>query len=101
VRDEVELAGAKIQVSPERLVEEMHLITPHGRKIYHGFWAVRWIAWRLPALWLFAPLLQLPGVPEAGQELYLWVARNRFQLIPCHGGVCTLSHDRRPVSRNA
>jgi predicted DCC family thiol-disulfide oxidoreductase YuxK len=101
VRDEQELARENIRVNPDRLLEEMHLVAPHGRKIYHGFGAVCWIAWRLPALWLFAPLMQLPGVPEAGQKLYLWVARNRFQLIPCHGGICTLPHHARPASRNA
>jgi hypothetical protein len=25
-----------------------------------------------------------------GQKIYLWVARNRFRLVPCHGGVCSL-----------
>src|SRR5205085_2263105 len=64
VRDAKQMAKERISVAPARLLEEMHLIPPHGQKLYHGFGAVRWIAWRLPALWLFAPLLQLPGVPE-------------------------------------
>jgi predicted DCC family thiol-disulfide oxidoreductase YuxK len=92
VRDEIQLAGVDLGVEPERLLEEMHLIPAGEAKIYHGFGALRWMAWRLPALWLIAPLLYLPGVPEAGQRLYLWVARNRFHLVPCHGGVCTLPH---------
>jgi predicted DCC family thiol-disulfide oxidoreductase YuxK len=77
---------------PERLLEEMHLLTPGGGRVYHGFAAFRWMAWRLPLLWPIAPLLYLPGVPWLGQRLYLWVARNRFHLVPCHGGVCTLKH---------
>ena len=37
-----------------------------------------------------SPLLYLPGVPQIGQKIYLWVAKNRFRLVPCHGGVCTV-----------
>jgi len=77
-------------LEPARLLEEMHLVPAAGRPIYHGFGAFRWLAWRLPVLWLLAPLLYLPGVPWLGQRLYLWVARNRFKLAPCHEGVCHL-----------
>ena len=76
-------------LDPARLLEEMHVLTP-DRQVYHGFGALRWLAWRLPPLWALAPLLYIPGVPALGQRLYLWVARNRFRLVPCHGGVCTL-----------
>jgi predicted DCC family thiol-disulfide oxidoreductase YuxK len=78
---------------PERLLEEMHLLTPGGGRVYHGFAAFRWIAWRLPLLWPVAPFLYIPGVPWLGQRLYLWVARNRFHLVPCHGGICTLKRN--------
>jgi predicted DCC family thiol-disulfide oxidoreductase YuxK len=74
----------------DRLLQEMHLLSPQGRSVYHGFRAFRWMAWRLPPLWLLIPLLYLPGMASLGQRLYLWVARNRFRLVPCHGGVCTL-----------
>jgi predicted DCC family thiol-disulfide oxidoreductase YuxK len=73
-----------------RLMEEMHLITPDGQHVYHGFHVFRWMAWRMPILWLIAPFLYLPGVPWLGQKIYLWVARNRYQLVPCQDGVCTL-----------
>ena len=76
-------------LDPARLLEEMHVLTP-DRRVYHGFGALRWLAWRLPPLWVLAPLLYIPGVPALGQRLYLWVARRRFRLVPCHGGVCTL-----------
>ncbi|MCI0638541.1 MAG: DUF393 domain-containing protein [Gemmataceae bacterium] len=72
------------------LTEEMHVLTPDGRRIYHGFGAFRWLAWRLPLLWPIAPFLYLPFLPTLGQRLYLWIARNRFRLIPCHGGVCAI-----------
>jgi predicted DCC family thiol-disulfide oxidoreductase YuxK len=80
---------------PERLLEEMHLVTPDGQRVYHGFKAFRWMAWRLPLLWGLAPSLYLPGVPALGQWVYLWIARNRFQLVPCRDGVCTLPAPKR------
>jgi predicted DCC family thiol-disulfide oxidoreductase YuxK len=73
---------------PEQLLEQMHLLPPGGRKVYRGFEAFRWIAWRLPLLWPLAPFLYLPGMKSLGQRVYLWIARNRFRLVPCHGGVC-------------
>jgi predicted DCC family thiol-disulfide oxidoreductase YuxK len=78
------------------LVDEMHLLTPDGSHLFHGFGALRWLAWRLPALWLIAPFLYIPGVPALGQRAYLWVARNRFRIVPCHGGVCTIQRKEKP-----
>jgi predicted DCC family thiol-disulfide oxidoreductase YuxK len=75
---------------PSRLLEEMHLVPRAGKPIYHGFGAFRWLAWRLPPLWLAAPFLYLPGVPWLGNKVYLWIARNRFKLVPCRDDVCTL-----------
>jgi predicted DCC family thiol-disulfide oxidoreductase YuxK len=95
-RDPAGLPDHARAVASERLLEEMHLLTPEGGRVYHGFGAFRWMAWRLPLLWPLAPFLYVPGVPWLGQRLYLWVARNRFHLVPCHGGVCTLDY-KRPV----
>ena len=39
---------------------------------------------------ILVPLLYLPGVPAVGQRLYLWVARNRYHLVPCHDGACAV-----------
>ena len=89
-RDRENLPVTEPPLNPERLLEEMHLVAPDGGRVYHGFGAFRWLAWRLPLFWPVAPLLYLPGVPTLGQRFYLWVARNRFRLVPCHGGVCTL-----------
>lgn len=77
-------------LDPQRLLEEMHLVAGAGRAVYHGFGAFRWLAWRLPLLWLAAPLLYVPGVPWLGQRVYLWVARHRFKLVPCRDGICHL-----------
>ncbi len=78
-------------LDPEQLLEQLHLVAPPDGRVLAGFAAFRWMAWRLPLLWPLAPLLYVPGVPSLGQKLYLWVARNRFRLVPCHGGVCELS----------
>ena len=51
---------------------------------------IRWMAWRIPVLWWLAPLLYLPGVPWLGRKLYRWVAKNRYDLVPCKDGVCAL-----------
>jgi predicted DCC family thiol-disulfide oxidoreductase YuxK len=88
-RDESDVVLRRPPVAGAPLLEEMHVLTPAG-DLYRGFGAFRWLAWRLPACWTIAPLLYLPGVPWLGQRIYLWVARNRFHLVPCHDGVCEI-----------
>jgi predicted DCC family thiol-disulfide oxidoreductase YuxK len=90
VRDAERLPELPLTVEPQRLLEEMHLLTPDNGQLSHGFRAFRWMAWRLPLTWFLIPFLYLPGMASVGQRAYLWVARNRFRLVPCHGGVCTL-----------
>ena len=63
--------------------------SPQG-KIYGGFDAARVLAWALPAGWLFIPLLYFPGVALIGRPVYHMVARNRFRLISCDDGVCSI-----------
>jgi predicted DCC family thiol-disulfide oxidoreductase YuxK len=89
-RETDHLPPSPVPLIPQRLIEEMHLVTPARDAVYHGFGAFRWMAWRLPLLIAFAPILYIPGVPTIGQRIYLWVAKNRFRLVPCHNGVCTL-----------
>jgi predicted DCC family thiol-disulfide oxidoreductase YuxK len=87
-RDAMNLPPTSEPLDPRRLLEEMHVVTPDGRRVYHGFGAFRRISWQLPPLWPLVPFLYVPGVPWLGQRIYLWVARNRFHLIPCHDGQC-------------
>jgi predicted DCC family thiol-disulfide oxidoreductase YuxK len=87
-RDPANLPPTPAPLDPRRLLEEMHVVTPDRRRVFHGFAAFRRIARLLPPLWPIVPFLYLPGVPWLGQRLYLWVARNRFHLIPCHDGQC-------------
>lgn len=92
-RDEARLPVTDPPLNSARLLEEMHLVTPDGRRVYHGFGVIRWMAWRLPLLVPVAPLLYLPGVPALGQRLYLWIARRRFHLAPCSHGECRVQRE--------
>jgi predicted DCC family thiol-disulfide oxidoreductase YuxK len=87
-RDVANLPPSAVPLDPQKLIEEMHVVTPDRQRAYAGFSAFRWIAWRLPVTALFAPLAYLPGVLPLGNRAYRWVARNRFDLVPCHDGAC-------------
>lgn len=87
-RDRRNLPANHADIESKQLLAEMHLFTPDRQKAFAGFHAFQWIAWRLPLLIPFAPLMSLPGIPELGQRIYLWVAKNRFRLVPCHDGAC-------------
>lgn len=87
-RDPANVPSTPEPLDPRRLLEEMHVVTPHGRRVFHGFAAFRRIAWQLLPLWPLVPFLYIPGVPWLGQRIYLWVARKRFHLVPCHSGQC-------------
>jgi predicted DCC family thiol-disulfide oxidoreductase YuxK len=73
-----------------RLLEEMHVVPPSRQRSHAGFRAFRWIAGRLPLLWPVVPFLYLPGAAWIGHRAYLWVARNRYSLVPCKDGVCQI-----------
>ena len=83
-----------VPTTKERLHEEMHVWPASRNGLYHGFAAFRFIAWRLPLLWLVAPFLYIPGVPWIGQKIYMWIARNHFNLVPCRDGVCTIQQKK-------
>lgn len=84
------LPASEVKLEPKRLIEEMHVLTPDRKHAPAGFKAFRWMAWRLPLTVLFAPFLYIPGVPWVGNKVYLWVAKNRFKLVPCKDGVCSV-----------
>jgi predicted DCC family thiol-disulfide oxidoreductase YuxK len=71
------------------LLEQMHVLTPAGQ-LYGGYAALRALAWRAPLLWPVAPLLYLPGIAQLGDRAYRWIARHRFQLVPCQHGACQI-----------
>lgn len=73
-----------------RRLDELHLLTPDRTRVLAGFEAFRWMAWRLLITFPLAPLLYVPGVLWLGNKVYRWVAKNRFDLVPCKHGVCRL-----------
>jgi predicted DCC family thiol-disulfide oxidoreductase YuxK len=87
-RDVEHLPPAEVPLDPKRLLDEMHVLTPDRQRAHAGYRAFRWIAWRLPLTLPIAPLLYIPGVPWLGNRVYLWVARNRMELVPCTDGAC-------------
>jgi predicted DCC family thiol-disulfide oxidoreductase YuxK len=89
-RDAAHIPANAAHLDAARMIQEMHVLTPDRRHALAGFRAVRWIAGRIPLLWPLYPLLFVPGMARLGQRLYLWVARNRFHLVPCRAGVCTI-----------
>lgn len=66
-------------VKREDADEAVIAVRPRGHQ-WVGFYAWRILAWRLPALWLLAPLGYVPGVPWLGRRVYAWVAQNRSRL---------------------
>ncbi|MBX7103025.1 MAG: DUF393 domain-containing protein [Gemmataceae bacterium] len=95
-RDTANWPASEQPLEMDRLLEEMHVVPPGGKRAYAGFDAFRWMSWRLPATWLIAPFLYIPGVPWLGRKVYLWVAKNRYKLVPCHDGQCAVP--RKPKS---
>jgi predicted DCC family thiol-disulfide oxidoreductase YuxK len=93
-RDAAGIPANSAHLEPARMIQEMHVLTPDRTTAYSGFRAVRWIAGRVPLLWPLYPLLFIPGMPRIGQRLYLWLAKNRFHLLPCRDGVCTIPPKR-------
>ena len=98
VRDETLLFLKEPPVAGAPLLEQMHVLTSDGQHLFGGYRAVRWLAWRLPLTWIAAPFLYLPGMTFLGQKFYLWIARNRFKIVPCEHGACSIE-ERSRLSR--
>lgn len=89
-RDTDRLPPCAVPLELAAMLEEMHLVTPDRKRSVAGFSAFRWMAWRIPLLLPLAPFLYLPGVLWLGNRIYLTIARNRYDLIPCHDGACAV-----------
>jgi len=96
-RDVERLPASKVPLDPQRLIEEMHLLTPDRLHAYPGYKAFRYMAWRLPLTMLFAPFMYVPGVPWIGNKIYLWIAKNRLKLVPCDDGGCKVHFPKKPA----
>ncbi len=90
VRDNSQTLLRQPPVAGAPLLEQMHVLPRDGLKLFGGYHAVRWLAWRFPLTWVVAPFLYLPGMTYLGQRFYLWIARNRFKIVPCEHGACNI-----------
>lgn len=70
----------------EDCLRELHVITP--RRIVSGWDAVATLARLFPATWLIGVLGAAPPLSWLGRVLYRYVARNRYAVSRCRGGVC-------------
>ena len=79
------------QLSYDQLMDQIWLVTRHGQTL-GGADAMRYLSVRMPALWLLAPLLNLPGTMPLWRSVYRWIARNRYRIAGrnCDGGTCNL-----------
>ncbi|MBP3958938.1 DUF393 domain-containing protein [Gemmata sp. G18] len=89
-RDRAHWPPSAVPLEMKRLLEEMHVVTPDRQRAPAGYRAFQWMAWRLPLTLPLAPLMYVPGVTWIGNKIYLWVAKNRYDLVPCHDGGCQL-----------
>ena len=60
-------------------LDSLTAIDWHGKQRF-GFYAIRSLMWRLPALWLAVPWLYIPGASLLGTRAYAWVKENRGRL---------------------
>ncbi|MCA9191918.1 MAG: DUF393 domain-containing protein [Planctomycetales bacterium] len=79
------------ELSPERLMEQMWVITPQGGQ-FGGADAVRYLSTRLPSLWWLRPILHIPYSMPLWQSLYRLVAKRRYAISgrTCENGSCDL-----------
>jgi predicted DCC family thiol-disulfide oxidoreductase YuxK len=68
--------SSRLALNRHSCLEAMHVVSPRGN-VTAGFDAVRELLWQIPAFWLLAPLMYLPGVPSVGPRVYRFVAENR------------------------
>lgn len=71
-------------ISLNALQHAMHVKQLDG-KFKKGYYAFRELTWHLPALWIIAPFLYVPGIDIIGNAVYKAVAKNRLE---CKDGQC-------------
>ncbi|MCA9245559.1 MAG: DUF393 domain-containing protein [Planctomycetales bacterium] len=77
----------------ERLMHEMLIIDASGNRRW-GVEAIRYLARRLPTLWVAAPILHFPGTLPVWRQLYRLVAANRYRISAlggCGGEACRIA----------
>jgi predicted DCC family thiol-disulfide oxidoreductase YuxK len=72
-RDVENWPACEVKLDSTKLLEQMHVVTPDRKRVKIGFGA---------------PLAYLPGAMWLGNKAYRWVAKRRYGILPCEGGVC-------------
>ena len=80
----------------DQLMERMYLVDLATGDKHGGAAAFRFLSRKLPALWIFAPLMHIPGSLPLWQFLYSRIARIRYKfgrIEECENGSCSLHFD--------
>ena len=79
--DAANLPKSAVPLDPDKMLEEMHLVTPDRERVYAGFGAFRWMAWRVPVLFPFAWMLYVPGVRDALATVERYTVARQYQPV--------------------
>jgi len=74
----------------DRCLRQLHVVTPEN-EVLVGWEAVACLARLFPATWLIGRLGQFFPLQHLGRAIYGFVARNRYSLSKCRGGVCSVA----------
>ncbi|MCA9167661.1 MAG: DUF393 domain-containing protein [Planctomycetales bacterium] len=81
----------------DQLMDEMYVVDRAGTR-WHGAGAFRYLTRQLPALWVLAPLMHIPGSLPLWQWGYRQVAKRRYlagKLDECTDGSCAVHFEKR------
>jgi predicted DCC family thiol-disulfide oxidoreductase YuxK len=70
-----------LNLKADDLEKQMYVIS--SARAYRGFYGYRVIALAIPAFWLLAPWLFVPGISSLGARIYRYIARHRMNLLNC------------------
>lgn len=62
------------------VIKDFFVISWPSKSYATGFYGYRKLATYLPLLWLILPFLFIPPIPQLGQQVYKWVAANRYKM---------------------
>lgn len=85
------------QLTHEDCMRAMQVLTLDGR-VYEGAEAIARVLETRPLMGVVAKLYFVPGVRQAADALYRWVARNRYRLRgreSCDDAACALHYSGR------
>jgi glyoxylase-like metal-dependent hydrolase (beta-lactamase superfamily II)/predicted DCC family thiol-disulfide oxidoreductase YuxK len=81
------LSGVDSRLRIDDCLRQLHVVTPEN-EILVGWEAVACLARLFPSTWAVGKLGQWFPLRSLGHAIYGFVARNRYSLSKCRGGVC-------------